>query len=268
MSSHSNILPNLAAWLALSLVVGATMAASPLAAGHRNLSSGPSASQLDSSIYEIEQGSGPWGEVAKLLPAEVTPLALFGLPVSISGVTIAVGATKENSESGATYVYERDEGGPDNWGLVKKILPSDGAIGDSFGVASISGGTIAVGAFLHDDNGDGSGSAYVFERNAGGPDNWGQVKKILPSDGAAGDSFGHPVSISGDTIVGGAYSNGLQSGSAYIFERDAGGPDNWGQVKKILPSDGAADDRFGGSVSISSDTIVVGANSHDDNGLR
>ena len=65
----------------------------------------------------------------------------------------------------------------------------------------------------------------MFERNAGGADNWGQVKKLTASDAAAGDQFGYSVSISGDTVVVGALLDddaGSSSGSAYVFERNAG----------------------------------------------
>ena len=81
-----------------------------------------------------------------------------------------------------------------------------------------------------------SGSAYIFYRDQGGADNWGQVKKLTASDGAANDYFGFSVSISGDTAIVGAYGdddNGVNSGSAYIFSRDQGGADNWGEVKKL-----------------------------------
>ena len=109
----------------------------------------------------------------------------------------------------------------------------------------------------------------MFERNAGGADNWGQVTKLTASDAAAGDQFGHSVSISGDTVVVGAYADddaGSDSGSAYVFERNAGGADNWGQVAKLTAADAAAGDQFGYSVSISGDTVVVGAPRDDDAG--
>ena len=51
-----------------------------------------------------------------------------------------------------------------------------------------------------------------------------------------------------------------------MFERNPGGANNWGQVQKLTASDAAAGDRFGYSVSISGDTIVVGAHTDDDGG--
>ncbi len=127
---------------------------------------------------------------------------------------------------------------------------------------SISGDTAIVGAFYDDDKGNNSGSAYIFSRDQGGADNWGEAKKLTASDGAADDRFGNSVSISGNTAIVGAPQNddnGNDSGSAYIFSRDQGGADNWGEVKKLTSSDGAAGDDFGISVSISGSTAIVGA---------
>ena len=52
-----------------------------------------------------------------------------------------------------------------------------------------------VGAYWDDDNFYHAGSAYIFERNQGGLNNWGQVTKIRASDGEMWDQFGFSVSI-------------------------------------------------------------------------
>ena len=87
---------------------------------------------------------------------------------------------------------------------------------------------------------------------------------------AADDEFGRFGSISGDYAIVGARNdddNGSASGSAYIYYRNQGSPDNWEEVTKITASDGAEDDRFGNSVSISGDYAIVGAQYDDDNGM-
>ena len=120
-----------------------------------------------------------------------------------------------------------------------------------------------MGAQENDDNGTNSGSAYVFKRTG---TSWAQEAKLLPADGAAFDQFGESVSISGDYAVVGAWAdddNGSSSGSDYVFKRSG---TSWLQEAKLLPSDGAADDQFGISVSISGDYAVVGAQENDDNG--
>ena len=103
-----------------------------------------------------------------------------------------------------------------------KLLASDGAGLDQFGYSvSISGSpgneVAIVGAFLDDDNGTDSGSAYIYCFNGV---SWVEEPKLLASDGAAFDQFGYSVSISGDIAIVGARlndDNGTDSGSAYIM---------------------------------------------------
>ena len=79
-----------------------------------------------------------------------------------------------------------------------------------------------------------------------------QEAKLLPADGAAHHYFGLSVALHGDTAIIGAHGddNGYESGSAYVFYRDQGGPDSWGQAAKLTALDGTADDLFGHAVSI------------------
>jgi len=208
-------------------------------------------------------------EAAKLLPTANADgdQGNFGRSVAIDGDTMVVGANDDDKggEAGAAYVFGRDVGGTDTWGQITKLLASDGATEDFFGISvSISGNTIVVGAKFDDDNGSDSGSAYVFDRNMGGPDTWGQIAKLVAPDGAANDLFGSSVAISGDTVAVGAsddFDQGARSGSAYVFGRDVGGTDSWGQVRKLLPSNGSEISNFGYSVAISGNTVVVGADS-------
>jgi hypothetical protein len=153
-----------------------------------------------------------------------------------------------------------------------KLTAGDGAADDVFGYSvSIDGDTVVIGAYLDDDKGSDSGSAYVFTRDtAGNPTSgWTQVAKLTAGDGAVADRFGYSVSIDGDTVVIGAYwddDKGDKSGSAYVFTRVTAGEltSNWTQVDKLTAGDGAAGDRFGTSVSIGGDTMVVGAYLDDD----
>ena len=211
-------------------------------------------------------GVDNWGEVKKLTAFDAGVDDLFGRSVTISGDTAIVGAERDKdagNDSGSAYVFQRDAGGAGNWGLVVKLTASDAATKDRFGRwVDINGDTAVVGAYFA----GGSGSAYVFQRDVGGADNWGEVEKLTASDAALGDRFGVSVDINGDTVIVGAYFTDGSSGSAYVFRRDAGGVDNWGEVKKLNASDTAAEDSFGSSVAISGDTAIVGAGGNDDAG--
>ena len=118
-----------------------------------------------------------------------------------------------------------------------KVTASDAAPASQFGVSvRIDGDTVVVGAEAEDDVCDrpnqscNSGAAYIFERNQGGPDVWGQVKKLTASDAAQEDFFGYGVAIQGDTVVVGAPEPGFttpaETGVAYVFERNTGGANN------------------------------------------
>ena len=142
--------------------------------------------------------------------------------------------------------------------VVQKLLADDGATGDRLGWSvSVSGDTAVIGAYLADDKGSNSGSAYVFVRAADGT--WSQQAKLTAADGAAADWFGWSVSISGDTAVIGAFG----SAAAYVFMRTGS---TWSQQAKLTAADGAAADWFGISVSASGGTAVIGANWDDDKG--
>jgi hypothetical protein len=98
-----------------------------------------------------------------------------------------------------------------------------------------------------------------------------QIAKMVAADGAASDRFGFSVAIDGDTMVIGARwddDKGSNSGSAYVYTRDAAGSltAGWTQRAKLVAEDGAANDLFGRSVAISGDTVAVGAYYDDDKG--
>ncbi len=223
-------------------------------------------------VFDRNQGgSADWAQIAKLI-ATATDEG-FGTSVAISGDTVVVGAHLNDAggaDSGTAYVFDHNQGGAENWGLVKRLTASDADVGDRFGISvAISKDTIVVGASFDDPAGSNSGSAYVFDRNRGGIDNWGQVSRLNANDGAAGDRFGQSVAISGDTVVAGAQLDddiANASGSAYLFERNRGGADNWDQIAKLSASDATMNDLFGASVDISDDTVVVGVFGDDDAG--
>ena len=231
------------------------------------------------SAYVFVRPAGGWTgnltEDAKLMASDAAFEDRFGNGVSVSGETVVVGASLNDdagSDSGSAYVFERPGGGwSGNLTEDAKLTASDAAAGDLFGAfVSVSGETVVVGAFLDDDAGSNSGSAYVFVRPGGG---WlgdlTEDAKMTASDAALGDQFGFSVSVSGETVAVGARGNddaGSDSGSAYVFERPGGGwTGDLTEDAKLTASDAAAGDGFGGGfVSVSGDTLVVGSSGDDD----
>ena len=217
-------------------------------------------------IFEQQQ-DGSWLETAKLRASDGASDDYFGRSVAISGTTALIGAYGDDdngSTSGSAYIFEQQQDG--SWLETAKLLASDGASDDYFGLSvAISGTTALVGTSGDDDNGSLSGSAYIFEQQQDG--SWLETAKLLASDGTLYESFGYSVAISGTTALVGAYSdddNGSDSGSAYIFERQQDG--SWPESAKLLASDGTLYDRFGYSVAISGTIVLVGSYGDDDNG--
>eukprot|EP01084_Bolivina_argentea_P242255 406467_1 len=92
-----------------------------------------------------------------------------------------------------------------------------------------------IGAYLDDDKGSASGSAYIFEMKN---NEWIETAKLVASDGYQGDLFGFSVSISQNYALIGAYlddDKGSASGSAYIFEMKN---NEWIETAKLVASDG------------------------------
>jgi hypothetical protein len=97
-----------------------------------------------------------------------------------------------------------------------------------------------------------------------------EVQKIVAFDRGIDDYFGKDVAISGDYAVVGSFSDDFggsnpNMGSAYIYHREIDG--NWTFVQKIYNSDQDDYDRFGWSVAIDGDLIVVGAYREDHNAM-
>ncbi len=234
-------------------------------------------------------GADNWGILKKIVASDRAAEDQLGISVAIAGDYIFVAAPNETEDengnnflhdAGSVYVFKKDEGGTDNWGEIKKIVPNDRERRDLFSQNGIDafGDYLVVGAFIKKGNvltNDPlywSGVAYIFKKDQGGTDNWGQVKKLITSDRTAHDYVGRGVAISGDYCVIGAYGQDTDAagtnsvshaGAAYVFKKDEGGVDNWGEIKKIVPSDRGADDWFGWPIAISGDYIVAGARHND-----
>jgi len=200
------------------------------------------------SAYVFTYDGTTWAQVAKLTAGDGGSYDFFGMSVCISGETIVIGAPGDGASAGSAYIFRNN--GTD-WVKIQKILAADGETMDSFGTSvSLGGDTIAIGA---PGDAAGIGAAYVFKDDGAA---WVQVKKVIATDGASPDYFGYSVSISGDTLVVGAYGDEGYTGSAYVFRYDG---TTWDKVEKLLAGDSAPSDLFGVSVSISGGTAVIGA---------
>ncbi len=248
-------------------------------------------------VYVFIRDGETWEQQAYLKASNPGMGDYFGVSVALSGDTLVVGALFEDSGatgangdqadngvsgSGAAYVFVRDNG---IWAQQAYLKASNTGEGDRFGHSvAASGDTIVVGAVQESsaatgvdgdqaDNTQGnSGAAYVFVRSGSV---WTQQAYLKASNTSAGDYFGYSVGASGDVIVVGAAAedsnatgiNGNQSndaaidsGAVYVFARDSGA---WSQQAYLKASNTGGLDRFGGSVAVSGQVVLVGASTED-----
>ena len=207
----------------------------------------------------------PWLQLAELTASDGVSGDGFGAAVSISGNTVVVGSPNSNDRRGAAYVFEKPNTGWANMTQTAKFTASDGADAKFGSSVAISGNTIVVGApsqpvFGGFNSNNSQGAAYVFVKPAVGWTDMTPTAKLSASDGAPGDFMGGSVCISGNTIVVGA--NQIDSegrGAAYVFVKPSGGWRDMRESAELTASDGAVGSFFGFSVSISRNTVVVGA---------
>ncbi len=191
----------------------------------------------------------------------------FGQAVAISGDTVVIGASGDNSTStgvnsvandnalkaGAAYVFVRSG---NTWVQQAYLKASNTAAGDRFGASvAISGNTIIIGAPEKAGSSGAAkvGAAYVFIRNGS---TWTQQAVLTSSAPLAFSQYGRAVAISGETIaVGqdGTYPSDPNFADVYLRNGT-----NWG-IQTTLTSPIMGENGFGGALAIAGETIVVGA---------
>ncbi|MEZ4375848.1 MAG: FG-GAP repeat protein [Polyangiaceae bacterium] len=259
---------------------------------------GPSDSRSDSgAAYVFTRCGSSWMQSAYLTASNAGNSDRFGKQVAISGDVIVVGAPEEDSDAtgingaqtnddasqaGAAYVFRRAAGG---WTQEAYLKASNAEKFDNFGDAvGISGSTIVVTATGEDSPASGvdgsqgndpsylaSGAVYVFVHDGSA---WSQQAYVKASNNGANLNFGESLAIDGDTFVAGSIDensestgvNGSQmsgfasTGAAYIFFRSG---TTWAQQAYVKASNTGANDKFGTSVAISGDQVLVGAPTED-----
>ena len=182
--------------------------------------------------------------------------AIIGAPTHgrEGGILVAQG-------NGAAYIFRRSGR---NWKQEIMLVHPDAADDDQFGSAvSLYRNTAVVGVSKDDDAGKNSGSAFVYVRDIERK-TWDRQAKLVPQDLGGSDAFGEVAEIYDSTVVVGAPKHthgGLRfAGAAYVFVREGG---TWVEQAKLTADDAAKAANFGSSVSLTGDTIIVGAPLHD-----
>ncbi len=182
-------------------------------------------------------------EVAKLTASDAS--FTYGRSVSLDGSVAICGAPSTDSNRGAAYISRHDGV---TWTEEQKLVASDAGAGHQFGGSvSIDGDVALIGAEFVDG---GMGAAYVFRFDGS---TWTEEQKLT---GSGAFNFGVSVSLDGNTALVGAPGEDFNAGAVYVFRFDGS---TWALQQKLTASDGAADDRFGGGVSLHGDLALCGA---------
>lgn len=195
----------------------------------------------------FDQTPNGWGQAVELTTRDYRRV---DGAVAINGDAVVVGAPleKDNGVYGLVYIFERNQGGANNWGLVTKLAAPLTSRYD-FGISvAISGDIVVVGARdkIHIFEKD-----YVFGKDYGGTNNWGQVAELTVANPPY--RFGQVIAVDGDTIVVGLPS----AHEVVIFERNQDKEHQWEAV--IVRGEDELYTMFGQSVAIKGDRLVVGA---------
>lgn len=212
----------------------------------------------DGAVTVFVRDASGWHEQATLLSPLPQTQGAFGISVALHGDLAVVGAWREGPaggpESGLAHVFRRSGAA---WSLVQTLAPSDAGPSFLFGASvSISGPLVAVGA-----PGAGGNAAYLFQDLGAG---WQELARLTASDAGPVQQFGASTSLDPARLVVGAPLDDAacptditcDSGAAYVFART---PAGWVEEAKVRGSNNTAGDETGRSVSLSGDSLLVGA---------
>lgn len=260
---------------------------------------GPNADQGDNTaanagaVYVFAFDGAAWMQQAYLKASNTSAGDSFGARLALHGDLLVVSALGEDGgstgqdgdqadnsagTSGAVYVFERQAG---SWSQQAYLKAPNTNANDYFGISlALSDTTLVVGASgesssatgvggdLSDNSALNAGAVYVFQRNGA---SWQLEAYLKASNAESQDFFGWSVAMSGNLLVVGAWgedsgantvdgtegdNSASSAGAAYVFERVS---TSWTQRAYLKASNAGADDRFGASVAVSGETVVVGA---------
>ena len=205
----------------------------------------------------LDTANGSVTQNVKLTASDGVTSDFFGESVSQSGTFGLVGAPGKNLRQGAAYLFRGLDTASGTVIQNVKLTASDAANGDRLGNSvSQSGNIVLVGAYTKNFN---RGAAYVYRGRSldAATGTVIQDVKLTASDAENNDTFGSSVSQSGTMGLVGADGKNSFQGAAYLFRGLDTATGTVTEIVKLTASDGAANDSFGRSVSLSGDQFTV-----------
>lgn len=172
--------------------------------------------------------------------------AEFAYSTAMDGPRVAIGSPGEAAQAGAVYTYVCTAG---RCLEPTRLVAGDLAAGDLFGsTVALSGDTLAVSA-----PGQQPAAVYLYTRSGS---TWSQQARIGAPDGVLSAGFANTLALQGDRLVVGANDAIAGIGAVYVYSRSGS---QWTPQARLAANDGLAGDRFGSSVALSGDSVLVGA---------
>jgi FG-GAP repeat len=215
----------------------------------------PSRDDWRGAVYAFAKSDGSWRQTAELIPAQAKAGLTFGLSVGLDGSTAAVGAPAVGTGSssqlpGEGFVYRQGTAG--GWTQVAQLRIAGSRAGDLFGRAvAVSGRDVVMSATGRNIENPGDGAAYVFVPTASG---YAQGISLLS---ARPDGFGYSVAALGPEILVGANQQDKARGAVYVFRGNGLGA--WPQQQVLTSAKQVVNGRFGQSVAIDDNNLLIGA---------
>lgn len=221
-------------------------------------------------VYLFKRTGGKWQFSLRLQAPDPVSKQLFGQSLALKGDTLAIGSSGDSSEltlSGSVFVYHRENG---RWQIqnrnIDQIKATPVALGHRFGYNVVLSDErhLAV-ASLRSIAFPGSGGVYVFAYDG---NQWKQDAHIWADHFGASDRYGHSIDLEGNRLAIGSFApdaectspTNTDAGSVHIYERDNG---NWKLAEVLHAFQPDRGDRFGFSVDLDGDRILVGAPCED-----
>lgn len=188
---------------------------------------------------------------------------LFGASLACQGTALAVGHCSAldagycDDAADRVSLFEFDGA---TWTAMPNIERPAWVHGTFGHALALHGDHLAIGAYRSNEIGAEFPIVYLFHRTDGA---W----PALPTDSLEGatdgaDRFGTAMSMDGEHLLIGAYRDdelGDHAGAAYIYRLAADSAEHWTLVRKLLASNGSANDGFGRAVALDGDQCVAGA---------
>ncbi|XMB85266.1 hypothetical protein RJG79_07500 [Mycoplasmatota bacterium WC44] len=217
-------------------------------------------------VYDITRKPGSTGHETKIMASNGVSRDFFGSTVAIEGDIVVVGAygdDEKGEESGCIYIYDLTKK-PGTTGYETKVIPNDGEDVHWFGYSVVMDfDKVVVRAYGNGENGEESGSIYIYDLTKN-PGDFGYETKKKPYSNSLNDLVKYSIAIDAEKVVVGVYGihdrwgNPSFPGSIFIYDLGKQ-PEEIDYEIKITENDSSRNPWFGNVVAISGDKVIVSA---------